>query len=264
MTSPHPVLCQKQCTCWSIGAFRRCLKLFLFPSSIHPFIHHSYVLFFSVAWVLSSPTSGAILESLPNCEVLVTNHHCFRPAYRTWVFIDTGQWRPANYKFVSVYHCSPDRFLHKPVFGIEDYVFPGFSFSVSLWFPLWTHHLVHESYQSDSGDCHFKEFRAASFEIYSLPVRLRIQFWTFVRGWINTCWTMRDRLVIDVWMCLMYLSAMYREHCYLVWSDKGMPSYALWNPAQAYKTQWSAAPAVCPHNGAGHCTALLLHSVFLK
>lgn len=54
-------------------------------------------------------------------------------------------------------------------------------------------------HQSDSGDCHFRGFRAASFEIYSLPVQLRIQFWTSVRGSINMCWTM---IVMDVWMCV--------------------------------------------------------------
>lgn len=74
MSFPHLVSCQRQCTCWSISVFLKCLKLFLFPSAIHPFIHYSYVLFFSVGWVPSSPTSKVLLESLPNWRALVTNH----------------------------------------------------------------------------------------------------------------------------------------------------------------------------------------------
>lgn len=75
----------------------------------------------------------------------------------------------------------------------------------SLFFlsvPLWTHQLVYESRSVRQWQLPFQEFRAASFEIYSLPVQLRIQFWTLVRGRINMCWTMKDRLVINVWMCV--------------------------------------------------------------
>lgn len=198
VASPHLVSCQKQCTCWSISAFPRCLEPFLFASSIHSFIHYSYVFFSSVGQVLSSPTDGVLLESLLDCEVLVTNHHCFRSAYGNWDFIVMGQWRPTSYRFGSVHHRSPDRFLHKPVFGIEDCASRFLLYCFSL-VPLWTHQVV---YKSDSGDCHFKEFRAASFEIYSLPMQLRIQFWTLVRAWINTCWIVKDSLVVDV---LMYV-----------------------------------------------------------
>lgn len=145
MTSPHLLSCQKQCTCWSISAFPRCLELFLFPSSIHPFIHYSCILFSTVGWVLSSPTDGVLLGGLPDCEVLVTNHHCFRSAYGSWDFIDTGQWRPSSYKFGSADHHNPDRFLHKPVFGIEDCASRLLLYCFSL-VPLWTHQLVYESW----------------------------------------------------------------------------------------------------------------------
>lgn len=74
MSLPHLVSCQRQCTYCSISIFLRCLKMFLFPSAIHPFIHYSYILFFSIGWVLSSPTSKVLLESLPNWRALVTNH----------------------------------------------------------------------------------------------------------------------------------------------------------------------------------------------
>lgn len=73
-------------------------------------------------------------------------------------------------------------------------------FIVSLWFPSGHINCCLSHDQSESGNCHFGEFRAASFEIYSLPVQLRIQFLTSVRGSINTYWTMK--IVMDVWMCV--------------------------------------------------------------
>lgn len=60
----------------------------------------------------------------------------FRFAYGSWDFIDRGQWGPTGYKFGSVDGRSPDRFLHKPIFGIESCVFPGFFFILSLCSPL--------------------------------------------------------------------------------------------------------------------------------
>lgn len=176
MSSPYLVSCQRQCRCWSISVFPRYSELFLFPSSIHPFLHYSYILFFSVGWVLSSPTCGVLVESLPDCKVLVINHHCFRPIYRSWDFTDM---KPTSYKFGSVDHCRPATFLHKPVFGIESFVFLGFSFIVSLCFPSGHIDWFVSHDRSDSGNCHFEEFREAAFEIYSLPMQLRIQFLDF-------------------------------------------------------------------------------------
>lgn len=71
-----------------------------------------------------------------------------------------------------------------------------------LWFPSGHIHWYMTYAPSGSNDCHCKEFRAASFEIYSLPMQLRIQVWTLVRKWIRTCWTVKDRLALDAWMCV--------------------------------------------------------------
>lgn len=178
-----------------------CLPQMFRTLSLYPLIHNSYILFFSVGQVLSSTASGMLLESLMDCKVLGFHHHCYRPAYGSWDLIDMGQWRHIRYKFGSVDHCCPGIFLHRLVFGFENYVFPVFCI-VSLWFPsghiLWCMTCA----QSGSNDCHCKEFRAASFEICSLPMQLRIRVWTLVRQWINTCWTVKDRLAVDAWVCV--------------------------------------------------------------
>lgn len=163
-------------------------------------MHYSYILFFSVGQVLSSTASGMLLESLMDCEALVIHHHCFRPAYGSWDLIDMGQWRSISYKFESVDHCCPNRFFHKLIFGIKNYVFPGF-FIVSLWFPPGHVNWCMIYAQSDRNYFHFKEFRAASLETYSLPMQLRIQVCTLVREWRNTCWTRKNRLALDTRMC---------------------------------------------------------------
>lgn len=178
-----------------------CLPQMFRTLSLYPFIHYSYILFFSVGQVLSSTASGMLLESLMDCEVLGFHPHCYRPAYESWDLIDMGQWRHIRYKFGLVDHCCPGIFLHRLVFGFENCVFPVFCI-VSLWFPSGHIHWCMTCTQSGSSNCHCKEFRAASFEVYSLPMQLRIQVWTLVRQWIKTCWTVRDRVALDAWMCV--------------------------------------------------------------
>lgn len=140
-----------------------------------PFIHYSYILFFRGLAGFFRGFSGLAGFSLPlhlECCLRVSwsvkfcsPAICFSPAYRSWSFTDRWQWRPMSYKFGLVDHHALDRFLHKPVFGIENCVFPGFSIIVSLWFCFGHINQCMSHDQSDSGCRHLGNSGAVSFEI---------------------------------------------------------------------------------------------------
>lgn len=155
----HLVSCQRWCPCWSIS-----VSPDIFRTVPFPFILYSYILFFKDFQGFFRGFPGLAEFSLPlhlECCLRVSwsvrfcsPAICFSPAYRSWDFTDMWQCRPMSYKFGLVNHHTLDRFLHKPVFGIENYVFPGFCVIVSLWFCFGHINWCMSHDQSDSGCCH--------------------------------------------------------------------------------------------------------------